>query len=266
MATQVELYRFTEQDSSDVWTFTSSDKLVIYNAGAGNEEYLPISINRSGTEIKNDLAKADLTITLPLDNDMADRWMKDNGELLVGLTIFQKNKAGVTNVIWKGRLASTIPGMSNIQLKFESIFTSLRRPGLRARYQRSCRHTLYGRGCNLDPEDFAVTSAVTAATGRVLVCTAAASQPAGYYIGGMLRSPDGVLSFIVDHLGSAITIQRLSYSLQQAIIGGFPFNVTLYPGCDHTRAACINKFNNKLNYGGYDFIPVKNPTGGSSIV
>lgn len=262
MATQVELYRFTEQDSVSIWTYTSSDKLVTYNT----EEYLPISIMRSGTEIKNDLAKADLTITLPLDNEMAQRWLKDNGELLVGLTIFKKNKAGVTNVIWKGRLASTIPGMTNIQLKFESIFTSLRRPGLRARYQRSCRHTLYGRGCWIDPETLALTSAVTAATGRTLVCTAAATKPNGFYIGGMLRSPDGVLSYIVDHVGSSITVQRLSFNLSEQIVDGFPFNVKLYPGCDHTRATCINKFNNKLNYGGYDFIPKKNPTGGSSIV
>src|SRR3546814_7797331 len=76
----------------------------------------------------------------------------------------------------------------------------------------------------------------------------------------MLRSPDGVLSYIVDHVGTAITIQRMSYSLQQAIDAGFPFDVILYPGCDHSRATCISKFNNLLNYGGYDFIPVKNPT------
>lgn len=263
MATQVELYRFTEQGSSDVWTVTSGDAKLTYNS----EDYLPISISRSGTEIKNDLAKADLTITLPLDNAMALRWMKDNGELLVGMTIFTRNKAGVVNVTWKGRLASVIPGMQDLQLKFESIFTSLRRPGLRARYQRSCRHTLYGRGCLIDPDDYAVTSAVTASTGgRVLTCTAAALQSSGYYTGGMVRSPDGVLSYIVDHVGSAITVQRMSYSMQQAIDGGFPFDVILYPGCDHSRATCIAKFNNKLNYGGYDFIPVKNPVGGSSIV
>lgn len=263
MATQVELYRFTEQDSDDVWTYTSSDVRVTYNS----EDYLPISITRSGTEIKNDLAKADLTITLPLTNEMAMRWMKDNGELLVGLTIFTKNKAGVTNVTWKGRLASVVPGMANVQLKFESIFTSMRRPGLRARYQRSCRHALYGRGCLVDPDDYALTSAVTAVTGgRTLTCTAASSHPTGYFVGGMLRSPDGVLSYIVDHVGTAITIQRMSYSLQQSIDAGFPFDVILYPGCDHSRATCIAKFDNLLNYGGYDFIPQKNPTGGSSIV
>lgn len=262
MATQLELYRFTEQDSSDVWTYTSGDTVVTY----GGEDYLPISITRSGTEIKNDLAKADLTITLPLDNQMGVRWLQDNGELLVGLTIFTKNKAGVTNVTWKGRMASTIPGMGNIQLKFESIFTSMRRPGLRGRYQRSCRHALYGRGCYIDPEDYAVTSSVTGIAGRTLTCEEANLQPDGYYIGGMLRSPSGVLSYVVDHTGKNITVQRMSYALQQEVDNGFPFTVTLYPGCDHSRATCKDKFNNKLNYGGFDWIPQKNPVGGGSIV
>jgi uncharacterized phage protein (TIGR02218 family) len=262
VATQVELYRFTEQDSSEVWTYTSADVLITYNS----EEYEPISISRSGTEIKNDLAKADLTITLPLDNEMGLRWMKDNGELLVGMVIFTRNKAGVINVTWKGRLASTIPGMDSIQLKFESIFTSMRRPGLRARYQKSCRYALYGRGCGLNPDSFDSTSSVTGVIGRTLTCEEALLQPNGYFTGGMLRSPEGVLSYIVDHVGKNITVQRLSNSLQNAITAGLPFSVTLYPGCDHSRDTCWDKFSNGLNYGGFDFIPSKNPTGGSSIV
>jgi len=264
VATQVELYRFTEQGSDDIWTVTSADSVQVY----GGERYLPVSIDRSGTEIKNDLAKANLTVTLSIDNEMALKWLNDNGELIVGMVIFTKNKAGVTNVTWKGRLASTIPGATTIQLKFESIFTSLRRPGLRARYQRSCRYTLYGRGCTLDAEDFALTSAVSASPGeRTLTCTVASTKPDGFYVGGMLRSPSGAPSYIVDHVGSLIKVQRMSHQLQQSILAGFPFNVKLYPGCDHSRATCNSaKFDNGINYGGFDFIPVKNPTGGSSIV
>lgn len=266
MVTQVDLYRFTEQSSSEVWTFTSADFAVTYDMGEGPEEYIPISIDRSDIEQKNDLSRANLDILVPLDNAAGLRWLRDNGELLVGLTIFQRLKNGTMQVIWKGRLAGTLPGMVNINLKFESIFTSLRRPGLRARYQRSCRHALYGRGCYLNPEDFALAAACTAVTGNVLTCTEAATQPDGYFVGGMLRSPDGVLSYIICHSGTAITIQRVSFSLLNAVGDGFPFSVLLYPGCDHRRGTCNSKFSNGLNYGGFDWIPQKNPTGGSSIV
>lgn len=262
MVTQTELYRFSEQGSSEVWTFTSGDELVTYLG----EDYAPTSIGRSRIESRNELSRANLDIDVSLTNPAAVRWLSDNGENIVSLTIFERDTAGAFTTAWKGRLAAVIPGMENIALKFESIFTSLRRPGLRSRYQRSCRHALYGRGCTLDAEDFAVVGECTALAGTVVTVTEAALQPDGYYIGGMLRSPDGVLSYIINHTGTTIVLQRTSFSLTTAAGLGFPFNVNLYPGCDHSRATCNSKFSNLLNYGGFDFIPQKNPMGGSSIV
>jgi hypothetical protein len=99
-----------------------------------------------------------------------------------------------------------------------------------------------------------------------LTIAAAAAYSDGYFVGGMLRAPEGTLSYIIGHVGSSITVQRLSYDLVSSIADGFPFNITLYPGCSHDRATCNSKFNNLLNYGGFDFIPVKNPMDGGSIV
>lgn len=262
MATATELYRFSEQASSSVWTFTSGNEEVTY----GGERYIPTSISRSDAEVKNEIAKANIDVELALTNKVAMRWLQDNGEKIVSLTIFERDKGGAFNVVWKGRLASLSPGMTSVTLKMESIFTSLRRPGLRARYQRSCRHPLYGRGCNLNPEDFDVAGSVSAANGKNLTIAAAGAYADGYFVGGMLRTADGTLSYVVGHVGSSITVQRLSYSIVEEIAGGFPFDVKLYPGCPHTRQACNDKFNNLLNYGGFDFIPTKNPMGGSSIV
>lgn len=262
MATQTELYRFTEQGSAEVWAYTSGDEEVTYSG----DTYVPASLSRTEVESKNELARANIEIQVPLTNEAALRWLRDNGELLVGLTIFQRTRVGTYNVVWKGRLVSVVPGMTGISMRFESIFTSLRRPGLRARYQRSCRHALYGRGCTLDPEDFATVGACTDLVSTVATVTEAALQPDGYYAGGMLRSPDGVLSYIIAHTGTQLTLQRLSFSLTEAAGAGFPFSVTIYPGCGHDRATCAAKFDNLLNYGGFDFIPQKNPMGGSSIV
>jgi uncharacterized phage protein (TIGR02218 family) len=266
MATKTELYRFSEQASALVWLYTSGNEVVSYDAGDGPEDYVPASISRTEAEVKNELARANIEVNVPLTNPAAVRWMQDNGEKIVSLTIFEREKNGTVNVVWKGRLASLLPGMKDVSLKMESIFTSLRRPGLRARYQRSCRHALYGRGCTLDPETFAIAGTVTAAAGTVLTIAAADAQADGYFVGGMLRAADGTLSYIVGHVGSAITLQRMSRSIADEITGGFPFDVTLYPGCDHSRATCDSKFDNILNYGGFDFIPTKNPMGGSSIV
>lgn len=266
MGVQTELYRFTEQGTVERWLYTSGDEQVTYNAGDGDEDYEPVAIGRNEIESRNELSRANLEITVPLTNPAAQRWLADNGENIVSLTIFERDRDGAYSVIWKGRLVAVIPGMTAHALKFESIFTSLRRPGLRARYQRSCRHALYGRGCKLNAEDFADAGQCTALEGTVVTVTEAAARPDGYYVGGMLRSPDGVLSYIISHTGSILGLQRSSYSLVTAADAGFPFGVFLYPGCDHSRATCNSKFNNLPRYGGFDFIPQKNPMGGSSIV
>jgi hypothetical protein len=46
--------------------------------------------------------------------------------------------------------------------------------------------------------------------------------------------------------------------------GGVP--LTLYPGCDHLKATCLAKFDNLPNYGGFPYIPARNPLDGRSIV
>lgn len=262
MATQTELYRFSEQGSALFWTYTSGNEAVTYN----DEVYTPASISRTEIEVKNEISRANIDVQVSLNNEAGLRWLQDNGEKIVTLTIFERDKAGAISVSWKGRLASVQPGMKFITLRMESIFTSFRRPGLRARYQKSCRHVLYGRGCKLDAEDFAEAGTVSAIAGRTLTIAEAGSHDDGFYVGGMLRTADGMLSFITGHVGSAITLQRLSFSVGEEVAGGFPFAVSLYPGCDHSRATCNAKFANLLNYGGFDHIPTKNPMGGSSIV
>lgn len=266
MATATELYRFSEQASASIWTFTSGNEVVSYDAGDGPEDYEPTSISRSEAQNKNEITKANIDVQLSLNNPAAIRWMQDNGERVVTLTIFERAKNGVVNVVWKGRLASVAPGMTSVSLKMESIFTSLRRTGLRARYQRGCRHALYGRGCNLDAEDFAEAGVCSAITNRTLTIAEAAGFADGYFTGGMLRAPGGALSYVTAHVGTFVTLQRLSYDIADATEVGFPFNVTLYPGCDHSIETCDAKFNNKLNCGCFKFIPKKNPMGGSSIV
>ena len=41
--------------------------------------------------------------------------------------------------------------------------------------------------------------------------------------------------------------------------------ITLYPGCDHTRATCAAKFANLDNFGGFPWIPTRNPFDGGSL-
>lgn len=263
MTTPIDLFRIVLDDQ--VWTLTSADTEQVYDAGDGDEIYIPVAMGRNGIEQKRELTKANIEVKLPVDHELSILLLTSYIEQVMTLTVFTQRDASV-DISWKGRLASMKPGDADLTLVFESVFTSLRRPGLRARFQKSCRHALYGRGCTLNPESFAAVGSATALNGPIITVTEAAAQADGYYVGGMLRGPDGSLAYIINHLGTLLTLQRVPYSVLQAAAASFPFNVTLYPGCDHTRATCRDKFNNKLNYGGFDWIPQKNPMGGTSIV
>ena len=136
------LYRFVL--GAEITTLTSYDKAIVYNT----ETYEPVAISRTGIDLKNELAKANIDVSMGLYEPIAREWMNYTSDQSLILTIFRQSDVGV-DTIWKGRLAGIKPGLNDIKFTFESVFTSLRRPGLRARFTRACRHALYSSGCAL---------------------------------------------------------------------------------------------------------------------
>ncbi len=254
-----ELYRFVE--GVTIWTLTSSDKSIVYNT----ETYIPEAISRTEAENKNELSKANIQVKLDISNEMARRWLTESIDAIVSLTVFSQDE-GATVVLWKGRLASIKPESNTITLVFESVFTSMRRPGLRKKFQRTCPYVHYGEGCNLDKEAWDVSGTVSAISEISVVMPVAAGYANGYFTSGMIEAPDGTLRFITSHVGSTLTLIRKV----QSIIDGFttlgPGNMTLriFPGCDRSLSVC-SFFGNLGNNGSFPYIPTKNPFGGSSI-
>lgn len=257
----VELFRFVE--GVNIETQTSGDNLITY----GGEDYIPRSIGRTQAQSKNELSRASIDISMALDNPLAQRHLASPVDSVVTLTIFQQTEIG-TNVFWKGRLSSVKSTNKAVTLSFESIFTSLRRPGLRARYQKSCRHALYAKGCNVDPELHAVVGMISDVQGTNITVPGLGAYPVGRFRGGMIRAPDGVVRFITGHNGDTVTLSRPFQTLQQLFVDNGPgaVEVKVYPGCRHNMEDCGTIFANLPNYGGFPWIPQKNPMGGSSIV
>lgn len=260
MSRAIELYKIVS--SGVTYNLTSAIKAQTHNA----ETYDPANIGRAGITSKGELSKANLDVRIALDHPLAVALLSSWAETTTTLTVFSKRTSG-TDTIWKGRLANIVPEDANVRMVFESIYTSMRRPGLRARFLKSCRHPLYGRGCFVDPADFAVAATISAIAGLVVTSPEAAGEANGYFTGGMIAAPDGTLTYISSHIGTSLTLNRISSSLASAFADeGAGLAVTIYPGCDHSYATCAAKFSNDDNYGGFDYIPTKNPMGGSSIV
>lgn len=267
----IDLFRFVLDE--DVWTLTSGDTSIVYNS----ETYVPAEgLKRSDPEIRNEISRANLEVELDVLHALSQTLLTGFLERVLTLTVYtQDQELASTSITWKGRLSSQKPLKKTLKLSFESVFTSLRRPGLRARYQKTCRHVLYQNGCNLSASDFAIQADVTAIAGTSVTATQAGLQADGYFTGGMIQYGQ-YYGYIINHVGTALTLQRpLRYLEDNFNLAGYGQNygnlyggdaVYLYPGCNRTRQICLSKFNNLLNFGGFPWIPSRNPFDGSSIV
>jgi len=254
-----------------VYNFTDAP----FNVEYGGETYIPAPISMGEVEVKEDIAKSSLDITLGINNVAAQRWISDSSESIINATVWLKDEMDDIYVIWKGRLSGKKPSGSKVELSLESVYTSLARSGLGARYQRMCRHGLYGRGCGVNKNDHVVSGIPSDVSGAVVTISEASDYSNGWFIGGMLETPDGSLRFIVDHVGDKIylalamdSLSRLfanqGYGLSYGLIYG-GLSIKLYPGCNRSRSICNSKFNNIENYGGFDWIPTRNPFDGNAI-
>ncbi|PSJ60740.1 phage BR0599 family protein [Pseudaminobacter soli (ex Li et al. 2025)] len=161
-------------------------------------------------------------------------------------------------VVWKGRIVGTKEVGQTIRVTVESIFTSMRRPGCRARYQRTCRHALYFPGCDLNIADFKVPATVTAVNSLALTVAAAASKEDGYYKAGVVVF-NGLFGWVEKHVGNQLTLVTSINGLAEAVAKSGSAAVEIAPGCDLSNKTCNAKFNNRLNFGGFPYMTDENP-------
>ena len=271
------LYQFVEGDQ--VWRFTSR-ATAWTSAGSGGTiiTWEPAAVAHGDVVQTSEIERGVLELTWPMSHPFARRFLAPMGNMPVTLTIFRGHEQvlGETVAHWKGRVMGAEVEGARILLNCESLFSTLRRAGVRAKYQRLCRHALYGRGCGLDIALYWQTGTVSAiaAGGAVVTTPEAADHPDGWYRGGVLRF--GVhLGFITGHAGSVLSLSRPMPELVAALgtpeidpeTGDpLPLLVDIAPGCDLRAASCAAKFGNLLSFGGFPEIPGRNPFGGGSIV
>ena len=206
------LYRFT--DGPETWRFTSRAQAWVSPPGAvaGSATSLTWAASplaHSKVVQTGDVERGTLELTFPLSDAFARRFLGPRGDALTTLTIFRGHEQlpGETVAHWKGRVLSAAIDGQTIVLTCESQLTALKRAGVRAKYQKLCRHPLYGRGCELNIEHFFVAGPASAASGTTITVPMAAQEADGWYRGGVLRHA-GALGFIVGHTSSTIVLAR----------------------------------------------------------
>ena len=255
------VYLYVLTNDLGTYRYTSREKEVVYD----EETYTPEAISHSAISNSGDMTKDRLDINFPITNDAARDLMIGNSEQPSSITVLRGHSTDNDFefiVYWKGRVTTVVANGASVKMECESIFTSLRRYGLRARYQKTCRHNLYSESCGVNKEDFKVEGEASALDDLILTIAVADDFDDGYFVGGYI-SFNGITRRIVAHEEDQITISRIIESLRDA---EFPVVIDLYPGCDKLRQTCNDKFDNLINFGGFPWIPNRNPFGGSSII
>lgn len=260
----VTLYYIAWGDTPSSYdAYTDAEQEVMHNGVT----YKPIPITHGNITSSGTLDKATLAIMTPTDTELAGRFISYPPGRVISCIIRQGHAEDADQefpVVWSGRIisASYDSDDNQYQLTGEPVSTSMKRPGLRRRYQYGCPHVLYGQSCRASKDDATVTTTVTAISGSsiTLVSGWPGEGQSEKYIGGMiewttavgnkearsiLRNPDN-RSFLVAGRLSGLT-------------EGAQIDVIL--GCGHTMEDCRALHNNILNYGGCPWIPLENPIG-----
>lgn len=228
---------------------------------AGGQAWTASPITHDVVEQTGNVERSELEMSLPISDPFAISLLSPQ-TIVMTATLFRghfSDGTGELRQYWKGRVVGARSNRTIVIIKTENVFTSLRRPGCRVRVQRTCRHDLYGHGCNLNRADWDVAATITAMSGLVLTVPVAAGYTSGKFKAGMVEW-NGLFGFIEYHNGSALQLVSDIPGLDDAVAGGAQ-SCLIYPGCDRSLDGAFGctSFNNHLNFGGFRWIPQNNP-------
>lgn len=253
----IELYQFTY--GNNIYRFTSAQTAV----SAIGYVWQPALLKRSGIDYSAEKSRSNLKLDVSRQFEIADlyRIMPPSEVILLAVYRYHEGDNEVA-IIWTGRILAVEFAGSLATITCEPVTTSLKRTGLRRLYQRQCPHVLYGTACGANKASFSAPATLSAVNGTTLNSATFGLYADGYFSGGYLDIvADGVTErrFITAHTGTQIII---NVPLIGLVSGD---TITVYAGCDHSKPTCKDKFNNLLNYGGFPYIPQKNPFGNNGI-
>ena len=163
-------------------------------------------------------------------------------------------------LVFKGRVKAVKfqTGGRSATIGVQSLEASLNKQMLAYTYQGPCNHQLYSAGCGANPASHTHTGTVTAVTGATI--TVSGANASGHdFVGGYCK-PTAALDFrmVIAQTGDVLT---LLLPFARSPLGS---DVDCVAGCDHLLDGdCSNVFDNVLNYGGFAFVPIKNPFNGT---
>jgi uncharacterized phage protein (TIGR02218 family) len=253
-----ELYQFSTADYT--WRYTSAPEDIIFKGARFTAEI----ISRTNTTASAEVKGGHITVNLPKDNPIAALFISFIPSTPLALVIYRGHygeSESETKVAFTGRtLLARFSTDDKCQLECAPDTEVLRRQIGTALFQRQCNHVLFDRGCSVDNAFWKIPGLVAAIApdGITLTINACAGKSNGWFNWGFIEK-GYARRMILTHTGSQIVLIN---PMQGLVVGD---TVLVYAGCDRTYngpQGCVQKFNNGVNFMGWEWIPKKNPFSG----
>lgn len=225
----------------------------------GGKVYVPTEIKRGAIAIGKQERTKILTIEIVGSNPLALRYVGPPPGQRAALTISRVQRGDTTStphLIYSGSIKSvTFPKDGQFaEMQIQSAEASSSRAVPRYTYMGMCNHLLYDTACGVIQGSFTHNGVVTLVSGNQM--TISGLNASGLVVkGGYLDSPTAVeRRQILAQSGDIITV-LLPFEVDPT-----GQSVNVYAGCNRVlKQDCAVVFSNEINFGGFAFVPNRNP-------
>jgi uncharacterized phage protein (TIGR02218 family) len=246
---------FLFETQTEKWAYTSDDTTVQVLGST----FRPIPIRRGNIVTTNSEDAATLEVELPTLSDMVSAFafsLAPPENLKLTVYRMHEGDSDSVQVYFQGTVASIKISGNMAKLSIPSTLTQAVSANIpSAHYQTQCNHSLFDTRCQLLRDAFLYADVVfSVSNDEIALTTPLGGVDNDFFAGGeVIGRTSGerrlITSSTSDRLGIAYPFRLLAPG----------DSIDFYPGCDHSVATCKAKFNNVVNFGGFPFIPSKNP-------
>lgn len=248
----IELYDFRLGTETFLWT--TNPTAVTYNSLT----YLPMEITRESLMFSPDERAQALKIVCPASTALVRKYINSVPGQKATLTILRVHRNDGANQLvqlFKG-VAKTV-GFSQNGIQAEiavlPISAELQDSIPRFVFSGLCNHVLYDNGCTVAQSLFRHQDEVTGVSGDTITVQGLSVKGDNWATGGYIALPSGDFRLVINHTGDTI---RVLIPFPSSPLGQ---TVEVFAGCAHDIQTCKTKFNNVINFGGFAWVPLKNP-------
>lgn len=254
----IELYEFRQ--GAQITRFTNFNRTVTFNGSSWTQT----QIGRENIEKAIESSVQDLKIFCPLDNPIASQFIRNIPGQVVTVKIYRAHFDDPTEeqlIVYDGFIAEAeFDGDLQATLTLQPFTSQFKRTAPRFTYQGLCNNVLYDAGCKVIRGNFTHVGLVSAVdlTLRTITVNGLGGQGGDWAEGGFVAFPTGGKDdqrLILSQSSDTVTLLT---NFAEDVLGT---TVDVFAGCAHDIGTCQSKFNNVVNFGGFPFVPVKNPFG-----